>query len=69
MLVQNDNDVPSGNGSGRSLPNGILIACAASAIFATLFSFYSINQQLRNYRKPHLQRHVVRLLLMVPIYS
>lgn len=60
---------PSGDGSGRSLPNSLLICCAIASIFSTLYSFYTINAQLRNYRKPILQRHVVRLLLMVPLYS
>lgn len=59
----------SGGGSGRSLPNGLLIASTISALFATFFSFYSINLHLRAYRKPALQRYVVRLLVMVPIYS
>lgn len=58
-----------GGGSGRSLPKPLLFTAAACALFATGFSFYSIDQQLRAYRKPILQRYVVRLLLMVPIYS
>ncbi|PWN37604.1 DUF300-domain-containing protein, partial [Meira miltonrushii] len=56
-------------GSGRSLPPALLWTATASALFSTLFSLYSINSQLRAYRKPVLQRYVVRLLLMVPIYS
>jgi Organic solute transporter Ostalpha len=64
-------DLPpvSGGGSGRSLPPALLWTATASALFSTFFSLYSINSQLRAYRKPVLQRYVVRLLLMVPIYS
>lgn len=64
-------DLPpvSGGGSGRSLPPALLWTATASALFSTFFSLYSINSQLRSYRKPVLQRYVVRLLLMVPIYS
>lgn len=62
-------DDPIGGGSGRSLPNELLIASTICALFATLFAIYSINLHLRAYRKPVLQRYVVRLLVMVPIYS
>lgn len=63
-------DTPiTGGGAGRALPKPILFASAACALFATAYSLYSIDQQLRAYRKPILQRYVVRLLLMVPIYS
>lgn len=67
-LFQDDSPV-SGGGAGRSLPEPLLFAAAACALSATAFSFYSIDQQLRAYRKPVLQRYVVRVLLMVPIYS
>ncbi|KDN50853.1 DUF300-domain-containing protein, partial [Tilletiaria anomala UBC 951] len=62
-------DLPAGAGTGRSLPAGILVACSLAAAFATCFSAYLIWKQLKNYRKPILQRYVVRLLVMVPIYS
>lgn len=67
-IIRGDDDV-IGGGSGRSLPNWLLIASTICALFATIFSFYSVNLHLRNYRKPALQRYVVRLLIMVPIYS
>ncbi|SPO47344.1 uncharacterized protein PSANT_05032 [Moesziomyces antarcticus] len=60
---------PEGSGSGRSLPTSLLVTSTLAAIFATIFSFFLIWKQLKNYRKPTLQRYVVRLLLMVPIYS
>ncbi|UZJ51936.1 hypothetical protein CBS101457_001256 [Exobasidium rhododendri] len=69
MSLHQMKEGPIGGGSGRSLPNSLLIASTISALFATVISIYSINLQLRNYRKPALQRYVVRLLVMVPIYS
>lgn len=69
MMRQDTTSPISGGGTGRSLPDALLWTSTASALFATIFSFYSTNQQLRAYRKPVLQRYVVRLLLMVPIYS
>lgn len=54
----------SGGGSGRSLPGGILLSASLCAVFATLFSCWTIWQHLKNYRKPALQRYVVRLLVM-----
>ncbi|EST08982.1 Organic solute transporter Ost-alpha [Kalmanozyma brasiliensis GHG001] len=66
---QPERESPDGSGSGRSLPLPLLVASTLAAFFATLFSIYLIWKQLKNYRKPTLQRYVVRLLLMVPIYS
>ena len=45
---------------------------AISGVFAwaaTALSFLLIWQHLRHYTKPHHQRHIVRILLMVPIYA
>lgn len=64
-----DDGFPSGGGAGRSLPTALLLVSTLSALFATFFSIYLVWKQLKNYRKPTLQRYVVRLLLMVPIYS
>jgi len=38
-------------------------------LFATMLSLYLIYKHFRNYTQPHLQRYVVRILLMVPIYA
>ena len=62
--MRNSDNGPEGPGTGRSLPPGILIACSLSTLFSTLFSFWLIWRQLKNYRKPNLQRYVVRLLVM-----
>lgn len=56
-------------GSGSELPPNVLWLASLSAGLATVLSFWCIVQQLRNYRKPILQRFVVRILFMVPIYS
>lgn len=39
------------------------------ALSATLLSFHLIIQHLRNFTAPSIQRHICRILLMVPIYS
>jgi hypothetical protein len=36
---------------------------------STLLSLYLVYKHLRNYTQPKLQRHIVRILLMVPIYA
>lgn len=69
MAKQPQHQPPEGNGSGRSLPMPLLVLSTLAAFFATVFSIFLIWKQLKNYRKPTLQRYVVRLLLMVPIYS
>ena len=55
---------PYQGGTGRSLPKGILIACSISAFFASTAATWLVWKQLKNYRKPNLQRYVVRLLIM-----
>ncbi|PWY98753.1 DUF300-domain-containing protein [Testicularia cyperi] len=67
--LASETQAPEGGGSGRSLPIPLLVVSTLAATFATLFSFFLIWKQLKNYRKPTLQRYVVRLLVMVPIYS
>ncbi|GJF00174.1 organic solute transporter Ostalpha-domain-containing protein [Phanerochaete sordida] len=58
-----------GRGSGSSLPLPVLILAGISTAIATFVSATSIFLHLRNYRKPRLQRQVVRIMLMVPIYA
>ncbi len=48
------------------------IAWFVSGVFVLLalpITFYEVAQHLENYRMPRLQRHVVRILFMVPIYA
>jgi hypothetical protein len=43
-----------------------------SLLFASLaivLSLWEIQQHLRNYHRPKLQRHIVRVLMMVPVYA
>ncbi|KAI9438487.1 DUF300 domain-containing protein [Lactarius indigo] len=59
----------NGRGSGSALHPAILWVAATSTAVATLVSAISISMHLKNYRKPMLQRMVVRIMLMVPIYA
>ncbi|OJJ47227.1 hypothetical protein ASPZODRAFT_132192 [Penicilliopsis zonata CBS 506.65] len=59
----------SGGGTGSSLARVVVIVTGVSSLVASLLSFVSIWLQTKNYRKPLLQRYVVRILLMVPIYA
>ncbi|PWW75104.1 DUF300-domain-containing protein [Tuber magnatum] len=59
---------PGGSGTSKLSRAAIIVAGVASLV-ATLLSCFSIWLQLKNYRKPLLQRYVVRVLLMVPIYA
>lgn len=45
------------------------IVAAVFVIFALLSSFWQITQHLIYYNKPYLQKYIVRILWMVPIYS
>ncbi|OAA56629.1 hypothetical protein SPI_07636 [Niveomyces insectorum RCEF 264] len=56
-------------GTGQKLTQATIIVAGVGSLAATLMSIISIWLQLKNYRKPLLQRYVVRILLMVPIYS
>ncbi|PCH37147.1 DUF300-domain-containing protein [Wolfiporia cocos MD-104 SS10] len=58
-----------GSGSGSALPFPVLLLAGLSTIAATFVSATSIFLHLKNYRKPVLQRMVVRIMLMVPIYA
>ncbi|GAT26743.1 PF03619 domain protein [Aspergillus luchuensis] len=55
--------ISSFGGTGSSLARAVVIVAGVSALVASLLSL------LKNYRKPLLQRYVVRILLMVPIYA
>jgi len=54
---------------GSRFGNIVIILAGVSALVATLLTFLSVWLQSKNYRKPLLQRYVIRILLMVPIYS
>ncbi|KAF3067033.1 hypothetical protein GL218_08812 [Daldinia childiae] len=56
-------------GTGQKFTTATTVIAGVFSLAATLMSIVSIWLQLKNYRKPLLQRYVVRILLMVPIYS
>ncbi|CZS92092.1 probable transmembrane protein 34 [Rhynchosporium agropyri] len=56
-------------GTGQKLTQATIIVAGVSSLLASLLSIVSVWLQTKNYRKPLLQRYVVRILLMVPIYS
>ncbi|KAI1334813.1 DUF300-domain-containing protein [Xylariaceae sp. FL0016] len=56
-------------GTGQKFTTATTIVAGVFSLVATFLSIFSIWLQLKNYRKPLLQRYVVRILLMVPIYS
>ncbi|KAF8838003.1 DUF300-domain-containing protein [Paxillus ammoniavirescens] len=58
-----------GHGSGSRLPIPVLLLAGICTLVAVVVSGLSIWLQLTNYRKPLLQRMVVRIMLMVPIYA
>ncbi|OAQ96556.1 hypothetical protein LLEC1_07530, partial [Akanthomyces lecanii] len=59
----------SNGGTGAKFKGYTTVIAGAASIIATVVSVLSIWLQAKNYRKPLLQRYVVRILLMVPIYS
>ncbi|WVR03846.1 hypothetical protein IAU60_000843 [Kwoniella sp. DSM 27419] len=56
-------------GAGDSLPVWLLALCGTLTAVATGVSIMSMTLQLKNYRKPSLQRAVVRIMVMVPLYA
>lgn len=56
-------------GTGGKLGLIAIIITGVCALASTLLSLVSIWFQAKNYRKPLLQRYVIRILIMVPIYA
>ncbi|KAF2456118.1 organic solute transporter Ostalpha-domain-containing protein [Lineolata rhizophorae] len=59
----------SNGGTGGRLGHVVVVLAGVAALAASLLTVVSIWFQAKNYRKPLLQRYVIRMLLMVPIYS
>jgi hypothetical protein len=59
----------AGGGTAQKLATATISIAGVASLLATIISAISIWLQTKNYRKPLLQRYVVRILLMVPIYS
>lgn len=45
------------------------ITAAVFMLFSVSLTFYAVIRHLNNFTKPYLQRYIIRILLMVPIYS
>ncbi|KAG5947953.1 hypothetical protein E4U53_006364 [Claviceps sorghi] len=58
-----------GGGTGEKFTYATTLAAGLASLAATFLSIVLIWLQAKNYRKPLLQRYVIRILLMVPIYS
>ncbi|KAL5601152.1 hypothetical protein BROUX41_005957 [Berkeleyomyces rouxiae] len=55
--------------TGEAFAHGVKVAAGVSSLVAAFLSVLSIWLQTKNYRKPLLQRYVIRILLMVPIFA
>jgi len=66
-MTGGDLDMPGGTGSGFG--RLVLILSGCSALIATLLTLITTLVHLKQYRKPLLQRHVVRIFMMVPLFS
>ncbi|WPG97543.1 transmembrane protein [Acrodontium crateriforme] len=58
-------EVGTGTGFGRA----VIIVAGVCALVASLLTVITTFFQVKNYRKPLLQRHVIRIFMMVPIFS
>ncbi|KAG6004418.1 hypothetical protein E4U21_001086 [Claviceps maximensis] len=58
-----------GGGTGEKFTYATTVVAGLASLAATSLSIVSIWLQAKNYRKPLLQRYVIRILLMVPLYS
>ncbi|KAG0045234.1 hypothetical protein BGZ83_009522 [Gryganskiella cystojenkinii] len=68
IAPRDDGSFP-GTGSGAELSPSTVWFSGVFAFIATMVSTFAIWLQLKNYRKPMLQRYTVRILCMVPVYS
>lgn len=56
----------AGSGSGSSLPASLLYVCLSATLFSVVVSLWSIALHLKGFRRPNLQRLVVRIMVCVP---
>lgn len=61
--------VPLSGGTGARLGDIVVILTGVFALLSILLTVLSIWLQVKNYRKPLLQRYVVRILLLVPFFA
>ncbi|XP_054165911.1 transmembrane protein 184C-like [Oppia nitens] len=64
LIVSNGTD-GSGSGNGSMWP----LVAGVFAFLALFVSIWEITQHLSHYNKPYLQKYVIRILWMVPIYA
>ncbi|RIA99579.1 organic solute transporter Ostalpha-domain-containing protein [Glomus cerebriforme] len=71
LLLEGDIKDVGGGGSSEKFQNPYSVRAIAAlfALLATTLSIFSVLSHLKNYRKPSLQRYVVRIIIMVPIYA
>jgi len=55
--------------ANEGLPSGLLTLAILCSIFTILMACVHVTQHLRHYTEPVFQRQIVRILLMVPVYS
>ncbi|TFK47287.1 hypothetical protein OE88DRAFT_1665984 [Heliocybe sulcata] len=63
FAMTGDKDTDLGSGSGSSLSPVLLTVSGISTLVATVISVMSITLQLKNYRKPILQRFALMSFL------
>lgn len=56
-------------GTGQGFGINVTIVAGVFALVSCILTLATILVQAKNYRKPLLQRHVIRILIMVPIFS
>lgn len=56
-------------GRGQRLGDIVQILTGVCALIAVLITFVSVWLQTKNYRKPLLQRYVIRILVLVPFFA
>lgn len=54
---------------GITLPKWVLYSCVLATIISTTISIYSQSMQILNYRVPSQQRLILRIQILVPIFS
>ncbi|PNS16826.1 Transmembrane protein 184 [Sphaceloma murrayae] len=62
-------DQNASGGTGSRFAKVVIILAGVSALIAIFVTFLSIWLQSKNYRKPLLQRYVIRILVLVPIFA
>ncbi|KAL3426898.1 duf300 domain-containing protein [Phlyctema vagabunda] len=66
MRIGTSEEVLVGNMTFHSLA---IIIAAAAALTAILVSFYLIWMHATHYTRPYEQRHIIRILFMIPVYA